>query len=191
MQIGPSPSLCNEASVLDELVIPAAVRDMMCNVDPKEHRTIFEDVIKNEGSYEAAVAYFEDIRQVVESGAVFGASLPPPGHILKSVDIGPLAIFYHSTFPAHLQQGNYFTWNFYIGSIGAGEESIMPDWSKRGIVVRILGLTGRWEECLILTIRASTRVRISYSDDTRGTTTHELVFPPDPSEASIDVHYLK
>ena len=76
-----------------------------------------------------------------------------------------------------------------MGTHGGGVKSIMPKWVERGIVVQILGLTGKWEDCQMLTILASTRVRISYPN--HGTyTTYELVFPPDPDEASIRVYYL-
>ncbi|KAJ7021982.1 hypothetical protein C8F04DRAFT_1194940 [Mycena alexandri] len=170
------------------LTVPAVVAAVLPNA--KDHRAIFAETIENEGSYEAAVAYFEDFYKVVNSGVVFGAALPPPDVILSSIDVGRLTVFYHSTFPADLQRGNAFTWNFYIGLRGAGAHSIMSDWSKRGIVVRIPGLARKWEECQVLIVLACTRVRISYPEGT-GATTHELVFPPDPNEADIPVHYLK
>lgn len=93
-------------------------------------------------------------------------------------------------------------WNFYIGRRGQGVHSIMPDLAQQGIVVKIPGLTGEWGECQALTILPSTRVRLTYYDtlgkhSQRGgasnraqVTTHELVFPPDPRESSITVHYL-
>ncbi|KAJ6550686.1 hypothetical protein DFH09DRAFT_1086629 [Mycena vulgaris] len=39
----------------------------------------------------------------------------------------------------------------------------MSDWPKRGIVVRIPGLTGKWEECKALTVLARTRSSMSTS----------------------------
>ncbi|KAJ7076403.1 hypothetical protein B0H15DRAFT_1026652 [Mycena belliarum] len=73
-------------------------------------------------------------------------------------------IFYHATFPSHLQDSKPFMWNFYIGHRGQGLPSILPDWARQGIVVKIPSLAGERGECQALMILPSTRVRISYYD---------------------------
>jgi hypothetical protein len=119
------------------------------------------------------------------------AERPPSNAIVKQANVGPLAIFYHSAYPPHLQQNAPFMWNFYIGRRGQGQSSIMKDWSAQGIRVEIMGFTGKWEDCTLLKIVPSTRVRITYYTSPGIHAKEEVVFPPDPREASIPVHYLK
>jgi len=158
----------------------------------QRRREIFAETVSTEGSFEAALrlAFVERIHKVVVSGVVMGAPSPPANAEVKSSDVGPFRIFYHATYPSHLQDNSPFMWNFYIGKRGQGLDSIMPDWMRQGIVVKIPGLTGKWGECPVLTIPPSTRVRISYHDSNRTQVTDEVVFPPDPRESSITVHFV-
>ncbi|KAJ7364273.1 hypothetical protein DFH08DRAFT_838807 [Mycena albidolilacea] len=162
------------------------------DVCAQRRRDAFAEVVNTEGSFEAAIAFIKRIHEAVASGVVMGAPSPPAHRHaeVKSTDVGQFRIFYHATFPSHLQDSNAFMWNFYIGQRGQGLPSIMPDWARQGIVVKIPGLTGKWGECQALTVLPSTRVRISYHDSNRTQVTHEVVFPPDPRESSITVHYL-
>ncbi|KAJ6513787.1 hypothetical protein C8R47DRAFT_1091830 [Mycena vitilis] len=152
---------------------------------------VFDDTANLFGGFDAAVAYFQSSIDVVASGVVLGAERPPSNAIVKEANVGPLAIFYHSAFPPRLQQSAPFMWNFYIGWRGQGQSSIMKDWSAQGIRVEIMGYTGKWEDCTLLQIAPSTRVRIAYYISSSTQAKEELVFPPDPREASIPVHYLK
>ncbi|KAJ6478599.1 hypothetical protein C8R47DRAFT_1323077 [Mycena vitilis] len=169
----------------------------------QHRRDAFNDAVKNEGSVEAAVAWFKRIHDVVTSGAVIGARSPPANAQVKTIDVGPFTIFYHSTFPPHLLEKNVFTWNFYIGLRGQGVDSIMQDWVQQGIVFTIPTLGLVWEDCQLLTILPSTRVRLTYHEPFemqrsmgegmkpgRAQVTHELIFPPDPQDSSITLHYL-
>ncbi|KAJ7744315.1 hypothetical protein B0H14DRAFT_2986948 [Mycena olivaceomarginata] len=118
---------------------------------PQQRQYVFDDAVNTEGGFEAAVAFFN-------------APSPPVNADIKSTDVGPFTIFYHPTFPRHLQRITRLRGTFYIGRCGQGVRSIMPDWAQQGIVVKIPGLTGEWGECQALTILPSTRVRLTYYD---------------------------
>ncbi|KAF7349335.1 hypothetical protein MSAN_01723100 [Mycena sanguinolenta] len=157
---------------------------------------VFESTIKILGSYDAAVSYFQNSIDVTASGAVIGADRPPPNAEVKETTVGPLTIFYHSTYPRHLQHRAPFTWSFYIGWRGKGQDSIMlvKEWLARGIRVDIVGFTGRWEECGLLMVTGSTRVRITYDvvvGEERVKGAEELVFPRQPRDASIPIQFLE
>ncbi|KAJ7116633.1 hypothetical protein C8R44DRAFT_983656 [Mycena epipterygia] len=173
-------------------IVPAVIAALMPNAGTEQQRALFQDIVHSEGSYDAAKAYFENWLTVNNSGIVFGATRPPPNATLRSIEIDRLKVFYQPTFPPNHQQGNPYSWTFYIGRSGKGPESIMVDWSEQGIVVKIQDLIGEWADCNnLLTVLADARVRISFYDDARTRLTHELVFPPDPNEVStIPVHYL-
>lgn len=120
--------------------------------------------------------------------------VPPPGrdHDLNSIELDHLKLFFHSTYPEHMQSSTPFSWNLYVGLSGKGPESIMPDWSKRGITIEIPNLSGVWTATTFLTILPRTWVRISYPKlaDPGQLSVHEIVLPPGDNEAHIPVHYL-
>ncbi|KAJ7824004.1 hypothetical protein B0H13DRAFT_2124505 [Mycena leptocephala] len=166
---------------------------MLPDATPQERQKVFDDTVNTQGGFEAAVDCLKRFSVVAASGVVIGVrSVPPPNAEIKSLDIGSLTVFYHSTFPRQFQENNAFTWSFYIGLCGQGVHSIMPDWTRKGIVVKILGVGSnlKWEKCPVLLIRPSTRVRITYTFN-GARVTDELIFPPDPQESSINVHYLQ
>ncbi|KAF9021590.1 hypothetical protein BDZ89DRAFT_1137937 [Hymenopellis radicata] len=158
---------------------------------PEEIRRAFEAAlpmcggISMYGAMEDAEAYYQQTSQAFNSGYIFVHSAPPPGTHLNSVDIGKLTGFYCPTWPA-APKGHYFTWNFYIGPAGKGPESIIvdSDWAKQGIVAKVEGMkAGKWQVCRGVVIAPRVRVRVSYPDDALGGgITHELVFPPDPTQ---------
>ncbi|KAJ7431893.1 hypothetical protein B0H11DRAFT_2261313 [Mycena galericulata] len=98
-------------------------------------------------------------------------------------DVGPLRLFYHLTFPAPLNVNNLFSWNLYIGRPNRGLDSIMPDWEAQGIRVQVPNLISRWERCGALTILPSTRVRITYPDNSGRGFTEKIILPGDPKDA--------
>ncbi|KAJ7226726.1 hypothetical protein GGX14DRAFT_417202, partial [Mycena pura] len=164
--------------------LPQILATLLPDGEADRRKTFLQDHIDGMG-YEAAVVALRQTYNAVQTGVVVGASFPPPRAEVKSAEVGPFKIFNHSLYPRELQHRTQFQWNFYIGWRGEGLESIMPDWSKRGIVVKIPNFIGQWENCPLLIILPSTRVRITYAG-----ATHEVVFPPDPKDASIPVHYL-
>ncbi|KAJ7791197.1 hypothetical protein B0H14DRAFT_2936435 [Mycena olivaceomarginata] len=159
-----------------EPLLPVAVAEFLATVlpdaSPQQRQDVFDDAVNTEGGFGAAVAFFKRFHDVVASGVVMGAPSPPVNAEVKSTDVGPFTIFYHPTFPRHLQENNPFMWNFYIGRRGQGVHSIMPDLAQQGIVVKIPGLTGEWGECQALTILPSTRVRLTYYDTPRSKLLH-------------------
>ncbi|KAJ7677456.1 hypothetical protein B0H17DRAFT_1079222 [Mycena rosella] len=186
--------------------VPELLAVLLPDGDARQRRELLEDMISVQGSHDAAIASLRPTYDVIKAGTVIGvrpcrrhcsgvtssasqAPSPPPNTEVKYADVGPFRIFYHSTFPRNIQNSNPFTWSFYIGQRGQGQDSIMPNWSQHGITIRIPDLTGKWADCPVLTILPSTRVRIVYSED-RTQVTREVVFPPDPKETSITVHYL-
>ncbi|KAJ7432709.1 hypothetical protein B0H11DRAFT_2378904 [Mycena galericulata] len=176
-------------------VVPAAVQELLATVMPdasaQKRQEAFGEAFNLTGSFEAAVAFVERSRDAVACGAVIGAPFPPANADVKSKDVGPFKIFYHSTRPLQLQEGNLFTWNFYIGRSGRGVDSIMPNWTDHGIVVKIPTLIGgEWGVCPVLTILPSTRVRLCTRASNGTEVIHEIVFPPDPRESSVNIHYL-
>ncbi|KAJ7226729.1 hypothetical protein GGX14DRAFT_626900 [Mycena pura] len=166
-------------SLEEPVSIPQILATLLPDGDADRRNTYLQDHIDAMG-YEGAVAALRQTYDVVQTGVFVGPPFPPPNAEVQSAEVGPFKIFYHSLYPRELQHRARFNWNFYIGWRGEGLESIMPDWSKRGIVVKITNLLGRWENCRVLTVLPSTRVRITYAGVTR-----EVVFPPDPKEASI------
>ncbi|KAJ7903392.1 hypothetical protein B0H14DRAFT_2664772 [Mycena olivaceomarginata] len=154
--------------------LPVAVAEflatMLPDASPQQRQDVFDDAVNTEGGFEAAVAFFKRFHDVVASGVVFGAPSPPVNADIKSTDVGPFTIFYHPTFPRHLQKNNPLR-----------VRSIMPDWAQQGIVVKI--------PCQALTILPSTRQsQVRGGASHRSRVTHELVFPPDPRESSITLH---
>ncbi|KAJ6579337.1 hypothetical protein B0H10DRAFT_1962960 [Mycena sp. CBHHK59/15] len=162
------------------LTIPAAVAAIYPDASSEQQLAIFQDCAELYGGPEVAEKFFRECQATFRNGIVFGALSPPPGVDLRSIDVDHLTIFYHSTFPESLQNSNPFTWNFYIGLRGQGPQSIMREWNQKGIVVRIAGLTGKWEVCNALTVLQRTRVQISFTDRARKVVTRELEFPADP-----------
>ncbi|KAJ7856746.1 hypothetical protein B0H14DRAFT_2752636 [Mycena olivaceomarginata] len=188
-------TVCSRAT--PKPLLPVAVAEFLATVlpdaSPQQRQDVFDDTVNTEGGLEAAVAFFKRFHDVVASGVMMGAPSPPVNAEIKSTDVGPFTIFYHPTFPRHLQENNLFMWNFYIGRRGQGVCLIMPDLAQQGIVVKIPGLTGEWGECQALTILPSTRVRLTYYDtpakqsqirggaSNRVQVTHELVFSTRPA----------
>ncbi|KAJ7928749.1 hypothetical protein B0H13DRAFT_1966042 [Mycena leptocephala] len=180
---------------VDQPLPPADVVEflttMLPDATPQERQKVFDDTVNTQGGFEAAVDCLKRFSVVAASGVVIGAPYPRLmlnqifgywfAHGLLSLD-----------FPSPFQENNAFTWSFYIGLCGQGVHSIMPDWTRKGIVVKILGVGSnlKWEKCPVLLIRPSTRVRITYTFN-GARVTDELVFPPDPRESSINVHYLE
>ncbi|KAJ6481774.1 hypothetical protein C8R45DRAFT_311844 [Mycena sanguinolenta] len=149
-----------------------------------QHREFLQDTLEDV-SPEAAVIYFRELLEVTTSGVAFAATVPPANRTdLKSFDFDIHRIFYHSTWPPHLQDRNAFTWNFYIGKRGQGIESIVQD-AHKVYDVKILGMLGEWVGCYLMNVPPRTRVRLLGS----ASQVHELVFPPDPNESAV-VHFL-
>ncbi|KAJ7468233.1 hypothetical protein B0H11DRAFT_1921109 [Mycena galericulata] len=150
----------------------------------------FSDIVNAEGGVDAAIAYLERHYECLKTGVVIGATFPPANAVIHMADVGPLRLFYHSTFPAPLHVNSLFSWNLYIGRPNRGLDSIMPDWEAQGIRVQIPNLIGRWERCGALTILPSTRVRITYPDSSGRDFTEEIILPGDPKDAHIPVYLL-
>ncbi|KAJ7782511.1 hypothetical protein DFH07DRAFT_764659 [Mycena maculata] len=131
----------------------ADILDIVAAIYPgtstEQRRAIVENAL-HLASYQQVEEHFREFLAISQAGVVFGA-LSPTWYVDN------LKVFYHSMFPPSLQNSNPFTWNFYIGVCGHGSESIMENWRQRGIVIKILGLTGKWEECNALTVLADTR----------------------------------
>ncbi|KAJ6483471.1 hypothetical protein DFH09DRAFT_1164131 [Mycena vulgaris] len=157
--------------------VPAVVAAIYPDASAAQQLEIFQNCAEHAGP-EVAERFFQECLATIRSGIVFGAPVPPPGVELRRVNLEHLQIFYHSTFPEDLQGSNPFTWNFYIGLRGKGPESIIKDLGPAGIAVTIVGLTGKWEACNVLTVMERTRARISYTG--RRPFIREIEFPADP-----------
>ncbi|KAJ7240415.1 hypothetical protein B0H12DRAFT_55102 [Mycena haematopus] len=198
---------------------PDLLDAVLPNTTHDERVKSFNDVLELEGSVDAAVALHTRVYECIKTGVVIGvrpvppphltlvffcatqiqcvqATYPPANAVIHTADVGPLRLFYHSLYPAHLRANNPFSWNLYIGRPGQGLESIMPDWEAQGIRVEVPNLLGRWERCGALTILPSTRVRITYPESDRDnegkkfTVTEEVILPGDPKDARIHVRLL-
>ncbi|KAJ7057243.1 hypothetical protein C8F01DRAFT_1153905 [Mycena amicta] len=114
---------------------------------------------------------------------------PPPDADLRVARIGdsPLAILYHTTYPAAVKRLGPLMWTFYIGLNGHGQESIMleAEREKRGVRLWALDVKGQWQEFTLFQVLLSTRVRIEYPPDLRRPMERrmvELIFPAEPSK---------
>ncbi|KAJ6532296.1 hypothetical protein B0H10DRAFT_2449812 [Mycena sp. CBHHK59/15] len=182
------PILC-----LDQrIVIPLAL-DLLDAVLPNtthdQRVKSFDDIVNAEGGVDPAIAFFKRHYECLKTGVVIGATRPPANAVIHMADVGPLRLFYHSTYPARLQENSPFSWNLYIGRAKGGLESIMPDWEGQGIRVEIPNLIGHWERCGALTILPSTRVRITYRHSNRDFK-EEIILPGNPKDAHIPVRLL-
>ncbi|KAJ7069519.1 hypothetical protein C8F01DRAFT_516177 [Mycena amicta] len=166
--------------------ILAALRPM---ATPQELQQSFDDLVNCQG-FQGAVDYLQQLSDALASGPVFGPTVPPVNAEVKFADVGPFRIFYNSMSPGKFA-GNGM-WNFYIGQRGEGQHSIMEDWVERGIVVEVPNPLGVWTDCKVLTVPASTKVRITYGPS-GSRVTEEVVFPRDPQDPSnnIRVHFLR
>ncbi|KAJ7249731.1 hypothetical protein B0H12DRAFT_1121563 [Mycena haematopus] len=177
------------------VIIPLAphiLDAVLPNTTDAERMQSFRDIVDAKGSVAAAKAYLERHYEFLKTGVVIGAARPPPNAIIHRTNVGPLRLFYHSTFPADLQENSPFSWNLYIGLANRDEESIMPDWEDHGILVEIPNLIGHWERCGALTLLPSTRVRITYPDSSRRGRNfkEEIILPGDPKDVHIPVRLL-
>ncbi|KAJ7083374.1 hypothetical protein B0H15DRAFT_423465 [Mycena belliarum] len=171
---------------------PELLDAVLPNTTHEERVKSFSDVLNAEGSVDAAIALYKRHYECVKTGAVIGATRPPPylSEVIHMADVGPLRLFYHSTYPARLHANSPFSWNLYIGRADQGLESIMPDWEAQGIHVEVPNLLGRWERCGALTILPSTRVRITYRSGTSRDFKEEIILPGGPKDAHFPVRLL-
>ncbi|KAJ7756121.1 hypothetical protein B0H14DRAFT_2977966, partial [Mycena olivaceomarginata] len=102
--------------------------------------------------------HFQVLLATLRSGAVLGAAVPPAGVDIKSFDFDIHRVFYHPTYPPHVQNAP-FSWNFYIGKRGGGIDSIIQD-AHKVYGIKLLDMTGNWATCYPMTVLPGTRVRL-------------------------------
>ncbi|KAJ7805069.1 hypothetical protein B0H14DRAFT_2881934 [Mycena olivaceomarginata] len=160
------------------------------DADDETRKVALSNMIQSEGSRKAGLALLQDVYNKLNTYPVEGAKLPPASVALRTIDIGPHAIFYHRTYPAEVQADHPFLWSFYIGRAGQGRGSIITDWSKQNVVFSIQSGREMWENISTLVVLPRATIRVSYLDSSGGITQEELVFPADPRETPIASHQL-
>ncbi|KAJ7822721.1 hypothetical protein B0H14DRAFT_2827788 [Mycena olivaceomarginata] len=114
---------------LPPATVPAAqlLARLFPDADDEARQASLDNTIRSEGSREAGLAYCNVPTICLNTCPVEGASLPPAGVALRSIDIGPHTIFYHPTYPAEMQADRAFTWSFTLAVLEKdGEELIFP-----------------------------------------------------------------
>ncbi|KAF8213881.1 hypothetical protein K438DRAFT_1749996 [Mycena galopus ATCC 62051] len=168
-----------------------ASMELLATIQPDltdgQRQELFEAVLMDENNdFEAVERQFKMELAVIESGAVFGAAVPPPGREsdIKFFDFDIYRVFYHSTHPPAVANA-MFSCNFYIGKSGQGIESITLN-AHAVYDIKLLDMTGEWATCYPMNVLPGTRVRLLGSMSQ----VQELVFPLNPYEISAVIHHL-